>query len=300
MLSLKRTEANALSLNISITELIHAKANEIMAIVMKFHRTSCMQRANYNLSCDACYLPHLPKIIYSIIQGKPISFILPAFPGKSPNLSKVIGTLPDMAERHSLNFLNNLCESIKKIYSPGAHIVICSDGRVFSDLIGIKEKDINAYQQELDLIINKCDFNNLSTFNLDQLYNGDNFQDMRNNLLQIFGEPIDVLQQKVHLGFKEQAPREEREAHRMYCGITKFLFEDQLYPGQLKSKTALQKDARKRAYGVIQRSNAWSKLLAKRFPEHVRLSIHPQTCGDVKIGINLLPENFMTRGTELL
>jgi pyoverdine/dityrosine biosynthesis protein Dit1 len=80
----------------------------------------------------------------------------------------------------------------------------------------------------------------------------------------------------------------------MYCGITRFLFEDSLFPGQLKSKTEIQKDARMRAYGVIQRSNAWSKLITQQFPDHVRLSIHPQTCGDIKLGIKLLPENWIT------
>ena len=39
---------------------------------------------------------------------------------------------------------------------------------------------------------------------------------------------------------------------------------------------------------MIQRSNAWSNYLEIKFPDAVRLSIHPQSCGSKKIGIMLL------------
>jgi pyoverdine/dityrosine biosynthesis protein Dit1 len=54
------------------------------------------------------------------------------------------------------------------------------------------------------------------------------------------------------------------------------------------SRTALQKDCRRRAYEVVQRSKAWGALLATCFPDAVRLSIHPQACGSEKIGIHLM------------
>jgi L-tyrosine isonitrile synthase len=40
---------------------------------------------------------------------------------------------------------------------------------------------------------------------------------------------------------------------------------------------------------VIQRSNAWSNLIARRFPAALRLSIHPQPRISEKIGISLVP-----------
>src|SRR5690606_14168433 len=91
------------------------------------------------------------------------------------------------------------------------------------------------------------------------------------------------------------ADREDKEAHHIYCGITRFLFEDAMYPGQTRSRTAIQKDCRVRAYEVIRRSNAWSALLAQRYPDAVRLSIHPHPCGAAKLGIQLLgAECWMT------
>ncbi|ASZ15041.1 pyoverdine biosynthesis protein PvcA [Chitinophaga sp. MD30] len=269
-------------------------ARNVLADIMRFRIVSSKKGKVCSLPCEACYQPHISKIVTSILQGKPVSFVLPAFPGKSPNPSKVLGTLPDMAERYSLVFLNDLCKSIEKIYPPGAHILICSDGRVFSDIIGMKDADITAYQREIDAIITRLDLTNLSTFNLDQLYTGQDFDCMRQELLDVFGQPIALLKEKVRRGANEYASREDREANRMYSGITKFLFEDALFPGQLKSRNEIQKDAKVRAYGVIQRSNAWSNLIAGQFPEHVRLSIHPQTCGDLKLGIRLSAESRIT------
>lgn len=79
----------------------------------------------------------LPRIRAFIENDRRIEFVLPAFPTKSPNTHKVIGAMPDMAERLSLIFLNSLCQRIQLYYPPGAHIVICSDGHVFGDLIRV-------------------------------------------------------------------------------------------------------------------------------------------------------------------
>ena len=68
-----------------------------------------------------------------------------------------------------------------------------------------------------------------------------------------------------------------------------------MHPGQTMSRSALQKICKQRAYIVVQRSRAWSELVAERFPHAVRLSIHPQTCGTSKLGIRLMEaENWMT------
>jgi L-tyrosine isonitrile synthase len=54
------------------------------------------------------------------------------------------------------------------------------------------------------------------------------------------------------------------------------------------SKTWIQQHHRTIAYRVIQRSNAWSELLARRFPHALRLSIHPQSRTSRKIGVNMI------------
>lgn len=277
------------------TELIEYLARKIMRHVMQFRRMAGPKHSCATSGCEACLAPHLQKVISAIEKNQPITFILPAFPAKSPNLAKVLGTLPDMAEQLSLEFLDNLCKQIQEVYSPGAHIILCSDGRVFNDVISIHDKDVSSYQQVLSQLIKETALTSFSTFNLDDMYSDLSFSQMRHRLMEQYGEPLETLQDIVRRGSKMPCSMEDEEANRQYCGITRFLVEDATHPGQSLSRTALQKTCRHNAYIVVQRSRAWSELLEERFPDAVRLSIHPQTCGTSKLGIRLMEaENWMT------
>ena len=263
-------------------------ANRVLSEVMNYRRVVKSTELCTNSSCSKCGSAHLPRIIKSIENNEPVSFVLPAFPGKSPNSEKVLGVLPDLAERLSLIFLGTLCEKVKDYYAPGIKIIICSDGRVFSDVVGMKEENVTAYQIGIDKMIKDLSLGDISTFNLDDIYKGSDFDHIRDILMNKFGDSMESLKEKVRNGKKEEAKIEETDANRMYKGITRFLFEDSLHPNQIKSRSALQRDARENAYEVIRRSNAWSRLIAKYFSGAVRLSIHPQPCGSSKLGIRLI------------
>jgi pyoverdine/dityrosine biosynthesis protein Dit1 len=157
------------------------------------------------------------------------------------------------------------------------------------------EEDVTAYQREISRMIESLGLSSISTFNLDDLYEEQNFMHMRRELMEQFGKPLDVLRTMVRDGGNRIGGRENEDAHRLYCGITRFLVEDAMHPGQTRSRTSVQKECRVRAYEVIQRSNAWSELIANQFPDAVRLSIHPQACGSSKIGIRLVGnDSWMT------
>ena len=270
-------------------------AKKILAEIMSFRRVPEATIPCSDSECQKCSSLHLPKICSAVKENKPVTFVLPAFPGKSPNPEKVLGFLPDHAERLSLNFLGTLCQRIKQYYSPGIKIILCSDGRVFSDVVGMKENNVTAYQIELERLIEQMTLSDISTFNLDDFYKEINFEQMRHELMNRYGNSLDFLKQKIRNGATTGATSEEQEANRMYCGITRFLFEDSLYTEQTKSRSAIQKESRSKTYEVIRRSNAWSELIAEHFPDSVRLSIHPQTCGSNKLGIRLIGnERWMT------
>lgn len=273
-----------------------AIAKKILMDVMQFRRITGPQSSCTISPCHKCLSPHLSKILSAVELGQPITFVLPAFPGKSPNLAKVLGTLPDMAEKHALEFLQHLCERVKEFYSPGARIILCSDGRVFSDIIGMRDEDVTAYQLEISRIITESGFTALSIFDLDDLYGGLSFDQMRTRLMEEYGEPLDTLKAAVSRGGKNiDCLVDDKEANRLYCGITRFLVEDSTFPGQTQSRTAIQKECRTRTYEVIQRSKAWGDWIKARFPNAVRLSIHPQTCGAKKLGIRLIePDHWLT------
>lgn len=274
---------------------VSEQAERILTKVMQYRRMMESENHCDSSDCTTCHSPHINKVLTAIQQQQKIKFVLPAFPGKSPNPAKVLGFLPDMAEKKALSFLNNLCLQIQEIYEPGAEVIICSDGRVFSDVVGIPENYITAYQLEIDHIIRTMNLTSLSTFNLDNIFIDANFDEARIELLESYGQDLEHLKNKVKKGGSESSTPEDKEAHRMYCGLTKFLVEDLLFPGQTRSKSSIQKECKTKAYQAIIRSNAWTDLIAEKFPEAIRLSIHPQVCGSKKIGIQLLGiETWMT------
>ncbi len=270
-------------------------ARRVLEKVLKFRRMVKTEECCGASYCESCSSQHLQKITSAMTNKMPITFVLPAFPGKSPNPAKVLGVLPDMAEQKALQFLDHLCLQIQCIYEPGAQISICSDGRVFSDVVGIPDSDVTAYQNELGQMIERLNLKNVSVFNLDGFCQGKSFDHIRGALMHEYGQSIEVLRDRVRRGSRNSCNAEDREAHRMYCGITRSLFEDALTPDRSKSRTAIQNSSRILAYEVIRRSNAWSELIRDVFPNAVRLSIHPQACGSKKLGIQLLgTETWLT------
>lgn len=268
----------------------------ILDEVMKYQRvTSKTVMCKSSTHCFKCSEPHLNKIMRFVEKRRVIKFVLPAFPGKSPNKNKVLSSSPDYAEALALGFLSRLCKKIKSIYAPGAEIIICSDGRVFSDVVGMNENDVTLYKHKLKRMIHEICPHSLSTFNLEDTYKDLSFDQMRDELMKTYGQSLEFLKHKVKRGAFSESLQEEKEANLMFRGITRFMFEDSLHAGQTKSRTSLQKEAKKKAYEVIRRSNAWSAHVEEIFPECIRLSIHPQACGSKKLGIRLIAEeSWMT------
>jgi len=254
-------------------------AERILQMVFRYRRRPRGAHA-CEPACSECRAPHLKRAQDFIARGEPIHFVLPAFPAKSPNRTKVLGTLPDFGESLALDFLQALCDRIRALYAPGARITIGSDGRVFSDVVGVSDRDVTAYTAELRRLIRERRAESLDVFGLD-----DDAPDLapdarRLKLLADYGLPIEMLRVAVKTS---QARLNARN------GIARFLFEDLVTLEPATSRNALRERANETAYSVLQRSMAWSALLARRFPRAVRLSIHPQAGHEGKLGIHLLP-----------
>lgn len=136
-------------------------AARILDLLLAHHRTTDPSHAT------AEAFPHqLRRIADFVREDAPVVLTLPGFPCKSPNPAKTLGHLPDMGERLSLAFLDTLCAEIEEIHAPGAHVVICSDGHVFGDLIRVPDAHIDAYSDELRALIRESDLRRLSVFDL--------------------------------------------------------------------------------------------------------------------------------------
>jgi L-tyrosine isonitrile synthase len=70
---------------------------------------------------------------------------------------------------------------------------VCSDGRVFSDLVQIGDSHITRYQAELQAMIGSIGPNSLDLFNLDDEYAGYTHATMRRTLMRRYGDDLDEL-----------------------------------------------------------------------------------------------------------
>ncbi|WP_177242853.1 isocyanide synthase family protein [Amycolatopsis marina] len=224
----------------------------------------------------------------SVEAGRPVLFVLPAFPCKSPNEAKVLGNVPDLAEQLALESLDTLIGQIGAVHPPGAELVIASDGRVFGDILGIPDEDITIYRRELQVMIDSLPQRRIRLIALDDFpgFARRSHDQARARLAEAYAEDLDTLRERVRAGIDVA----------LYRAITRFLFEDRNTATYQGSRSALQRTARARAYQMLQRSKAWGDLLVERYPGAVRLSIHPQPCGAPKLGIHLTEtrDNWLT------
>jgi pyoverdine/dityrosine biosynthesis protein Dit1 len=163
---------------------------QILRVVMAHQRLATDDRC-VRRPCDRCIEVHRGRVVWFVSRGIPVEFVLPAFPAKSPNTAKVLGATPDMAERLSLQFLCAICDRVRQIYRAGAKIIVCSDGRVFSDLVQIADSNVTRYQAELRAMIDRIGPSSLGLFNLDDGYPGFTHTAMRHMLRKFYGEDLD-------------------------------------------------------------------------------------------------------------
>ena len=228
--------------------------------------------------CEQCLAIHLPKVRRWGATGEPIHFLFPAFPTKSPNTKKVLGRLPDMAEENALRFLENVLAELKQLYPPGARISICSDGRVFSDLVGVSDDDVTNYATELKRLLDHVEARSLDFFSMEDLFDVSDHEAMRQQLIIHYCDSLAAIEARIH----------SFEHHRaLFNGIQRFLFEDRVAIDTSKSRSQIRNECKELAHGVIQRSDGWGRLLNDCFPMSLRLSIHPQGPHSEKIGMLL-------------
>ncbi|NUT48081.1 MAG: L-tyrosine/L-tryptophan isonitrile synthase family protein [Saccharothrix sp.] len=255
-----------------------AHTDAVLDLIMGHQRLLLDPDGAHDDSCGRCRDTQRRKVDVHVRAGRAIPMLLPAFPAKSPNPDKVLGHLPDLAEELSIAFLEALCARVAEVYPPGAHLIICSDGRVFNDVVGIPDPHVSAYQAEMADVLSRLGTRHISLYSLDDVYPDADPVQMRQKLWADHAPDLDALREEV---------RDGGPMLGLYRGITRFLFEDAKIPGFRGSNATLQRESRKRAYEVIGRSQAWGNLLAVIHPDAVRLSIHPQPCGHEKFGIFL-------------
>lgn len=222
--------------------------------------------------------PLFNKIREKIIESQELVFLLPAFPAKSTSPVKTSGRLPDMGEVLALKSLQDLCEKISSLYSPGARIIICSDGRVFSEVVKVSDEEITSYQHGIQEILKTYGLNRLTIFSLDDVYPGSGHE-QRELLLSKNAKSLEEIRNLVLM---------ESDYKKLFNGLHRFLLEDELVLNSYVTRNKANQETKVRAYELLRRSDAWSVLLQNQFPDALRLSIHPYSIEHEKFGIKLI------------
>ncbi|MFL6125189.1 L-tyrosine/L-tryptophan isonitrile synthase family protein [Actinophytocola sp.] len=262
-------------------------AEQILAMTFRFRRLADPDDPCGDEPCATCFAVHEKRVLRFVERNEPVHFLLPAFPAKSRNPGKVLGALPDLGERISVEFLQTFCELVSHVHAPGARILICSDGHVFADLLGIPDDDVTAYRAELRRIIDTLGSEAVGLYSLDDALGSGDYDEMRALLVERYGTPVERLRAEV---------RTDLSARAMFNGMHRFMVEDHvpLTPGT--SRSQVSKQCKELAYRMIQRSRAWGDLVGDVFPDSLRLSIHPQHSHAGKIGFHLVrtKDNWLT------
>lgn len=264
-----------------------ATAGKILRFTFRNRRlldpaSPCMQEP-----CERCYAPHLARVRRFVERQEPIHFVILAFPSKSPNTTKVLGPLPDLAEWSALEYLQSFCDQLSYYHPPGARITICSDGHVFAEAVGITDEEATAYHAEMEAIVAAQGAGSIDFFALIDAFDAMSYPRMRERLEEYYAEQVDVIRKRVGT---------DATARQLFNGIHRFLFEDRAAMRPELSRNRVREETKQVAYTVVQRSNAWSRLVEERFPAAVRLSIHPQPEHGEKLGFHLLKtrDNWLT------
>lgn len=244
-------------------------------------------------NCRSCHRIHEQRLARLVSRRLPIRFVVPAFPAKSPNRKKVIGSLPDLGEELALQHLQRMCSEIARLYEPGASIMICSDGHVFADLVGLTDQVVDDYFHELRRLIEEAQLDRIDLFSLRCVGFGE--PDLaRRVLVEEFGQSLEEIHEQVVC---------DPSTTKVFNGMSRFVFEDMVALQENLTRTALRKKAKALTYQMMQRSISWSNLVSEQFPDAVRLSVHPQSTHSPKFGVHLMStgDNWLTpwHGTVL-
>lgn len=265
---------------LGLAQPVDGVVGQLLELVFRSRRLASDNDPCARRPCPECFARHWETTKNFIVDEEPVHFVLPAFPAKSRSPRKVLGPLPDLAEKVAIGFLQSFCEQVSHFYQPGARITICSDGHVFSDVLGIPDDQVSAYRAELQHLIRSTGGGSIDVYSLADAFGARGFDEMRTLLNVHYGSPIEGIRERV---------RTDPGARALFNGIHRFIVEDNSALRPELSRTRLRTECKDIAYQVIQRSNAWGALVAEVFPRSLRLSIHPQPSHGEKIGFHLLP-----------
>ncbi|KAI1109893.1 Clavaminate synthase-like protein [Nemania sp. NC0429] len=232
--------------------------------------------------------------IHDALERKaPIELVIPAFPFKSSNRSKkVLGPLPDEAERLSLLHLHGLCLAIKDVTDADTFLTIVSDGITYNDILGVSDQEVWRYGQQLRQMAEQNDCHCIRFSRIWDLVGAEHDAENLNETLYLAraSEYRRLLEAATPVGFDVlDAIANDVDILKTYKGYKKFLMserDDRI--GRSRSETERENSGIAKA--MIVRGKAFAETISAKYPVSVRLSIHPSN-DTKKVSIIMLPQD---------
>ncbi|MCL1126498.1 isocyanide synthase family protein [Shewanella surugensis] len=213
------------------------------------------------------------QIQHFMAQNKPLDFILPGFPCKSPNVvDKSFSMMPDYGEVLAIERLDAFCFALNDLYPHGSRVTILSDGTTFADIVHVDDEVKQRYKTALrHLSVTE----NILWADLTDLLpdvKGNNKADsdsLRKSLLKgISSGPraFEKFVQKVR-DSSAQAKVHDKLCSYLYHDVRIERFSDGDRDHYLESISD-------KAYQMMYRGRALSASIDKVYPQHIRLSVH--------------------------
>ncbi|KAI1420682.1 Clavaminate synthase-like protein [Xylaria sp. FL1777] len=233
------------------------------------------------------------QIQTALERDVPIELVIPAFPFKSSNRSKkVLGPLPDEAERLSLLHLNGLCLAIKDATGSDTFLTIVSDGITYNDILGVSDQEVWRYGQHLRRMAEKngCGCIRFSRI-CDLVGAGHEFEKLDEALyLARVPEYRRLLEANTPSGFDVlDAIANDPDVSKTYKGYKKFLMTERDDRAN-RSRSQTERENSAIAKAMILRGKAFAEAVSIKYPDFIRLSIHPSNDTN-KVSIIMLPQD---------
>jgi len=92
---------------------------------------------------------YLRQIDFFVRQNLPIELVFLGFPFKCHNPIETMRRTPDLGELAFLLRLLDINMTLKQIYPPGVNFTVLTEGKVYKDLFGATNEEVERYQVRL-------------------------------------------------------------------------------------------------------------------------------------------------------
>lgn len=257
-------------------EVIYPKGlvvNEILRVFEDFRLPPTVIDQYHEVGRQVLY----DRIFDFVSKDEPIRFSMLGYPFKSKNTrDKVLGVLPDLGEEKSLENFGYLNDRIKQVYLPGVKFSIISDGYIFSDVWGIPDASVLAYNEITKDLASKYP---IQLFDAGDFYHQESsMANIREKIISQFGISADVLEKRILT---------DLNVNTLYRGMIIFM-EEEFAMQDFPSRSQREKFAKIKAREAMFRNEAYSAMIQHNFTDHIRLSMHNSTNDGTKYSIQLI------------